>query len=756
MMKAKYLLALTGIVGTLSLSLTATAQKAATAPAKQPVDFVNPHIGNISHMLVPTYPTTHLPNSMMRVFPVRQDYTTNRLGGLPLIVTHHRSISSFNFYPYQGDETEIAVSKPLSYDQEKVTPYRYQVYLDELNMGVDFAPSHQSAVYNITFEKQGAPYLIFNCRRGQLRASANVLSGYQELGNHTSVYLYAETDVAPTKAGVPQQGGVNWNSAPAAAIALVYPAGTKKIGIRYGVSFISEEQAKKNLNREIHNYDVNAVAATGRRIWNEALGKIAVEGASDKETTVFYTSLYRTFERPICISEDGRYFSASDGKVHNDEGHPFSTDDWTWDTYRAAHPLRILINKGVENDILRSYILMAQQTGQNWMPTFPGVTGDEHGMNSNHGIASIADAYAKGLRGFDLAKAYEVCKGAIEDKSLLPWSNAVPSGELDEFYKKHGYFPALKPGEKETVPNVSKWEKRQPIAVTLGTSFDEWCLSQIAGDLGKTADAEHYLKASYNYRNVFNPKTGFFHPKDKDGNFIEPLDYRTSGGPGARDYYDENNGYIYRWDVQHNIGDLVNLVGGNKKFVAALEDMFNEPYPMSRWDFYAILPDHTGNVGMFSMANEPSFHIPYLYNYAGEPWRTQKRIRSLLDQWYRNDLMGVPGDEDGGGMTAFVVFSQLGFYPVTPGSPTYNIGSPSFPHVKMNVGNGKFFEIKAHNASFTNKYIQSAKLNGVVLNQPWFKHSDIANGGLLELEMGPVANKTWGANSPPPSAAPMP
>ncbi|MFD0793665.1 GH92 family glycosyl hydrolase [Mucilaginibacter litoreus] len=756
MIKTKLLITLCGFIGMFTITNATDTPKPKKVVSKDPVDYVNPYIGNISHMLVPTYPTTHLPNSMMRVFPVRDNYTTNYLGGLPLIVTHHRSESGFNFYPSQGNESKITPQQNLSYDQEKVTPYRYQVYLDELNVAIDFAPSHQSAVYQISFEKKGSPYLVFNCERGQIQAHGNIISGYKELGNKTRVYIYAVTDVAPAKAGVPGSTGVDWSIESGTAIALKYPDGTKNIGMRYGVSFISIDQAKNNLEREIKNYGVNAVATAGRKIWNDALGKIAVSGASDKETTVFYTSLYRTYERPVCISEDGRYFSASDGKVHNDGGHPFFTDDWLWDTYRAAHPLRILINRNVENNILRSYILMAQQTGQNWMPTFPGVSGDERGMNSNHGIASIADAWNKGLRGFDLAKAYEVSKGAIEDKSLIPWSHAVPAGELDKFYKEYGYFPALKPGDTETVAHVSRWEKRQPIAVTLGTSFDEWCLSQIAFDLGKTDEAKHYLRASYNYRNVFNPKTGFFHPKDKDGNFIEPLDYRTSGGPGARDYYDENNGYIYRWDVQHNIGDLVSLIGGKEKFVAALEDMFNEPYPMARWSFYNILPDHTGNVGMFSMANEPSFHIPYLYNYAGAPWRTQKRIRSLLDQWYRNDLMGVPGDEDGGGMTAFVVFSQMGFYPVTPGSPTYNIGSPCFPYMKMNLGNGKFFEIKAVNASFNNKYIQSAKLNGKVWNKPWFNHSDIINGGVLELVMGPFANKSWGVNSPPPSAAPMP
>ncbi len=204
--------------------------------------------------------------------------------------------------------------------------------------------------------------------------------------------------------------------------------------------------------------------------------------------------------------------------------------------------------------------------------------------------------------------------------------------------------------------------KNVTVAVTLGTCFDDWCLANIAQILGKKDDFEFFKKRSYNYRNLFNSETGFFHPKDIEGNFIQPLDYRFPDGPGARDYYDENNGWIYRWDVQHNIGDLVKLMEGNEKFVKNLDQTFREPLGKSKFDFYATLPDHTGNVGQFSMANEPSFHIPYLYNYAGQPWKTQKRIRQLLKYWFRNDLMGMPGDEDGGGMTAFIVFSAMGFY----------------------------------------------------------------------------------------------
>lgn len=728
-----------------------------------PIEYVNPYIGNISHLLVPTYPTIHLPNSMMRVYPERADFTGDRLGGLPLIVTGHRRSSSFNLSPFQGNEKELQPIIPLSYDQENLKPYRYQVYLDEQHVSVDFAPAKQSAVYNLSFEKGDAPaFIVFNSRNGELKWDGKSISGYQHVEaeeSDTKVYLYAEVDKAPEKVGALSEGTIQTGKSEVdginAAIALQFPSQVGNVGIRYGVSFIDEEQARKNLEREIKGFDVDAIAKVARDAWNEALGKIEINGGTDDDKQVFYTSLYRCFERPVCISEDGRYYSAYDGKVHDDEGSPFYVDDWIWDTYRGAHPLRLLLAADKEGYILNSYLLMAEQMGTNWMPTFPEVTGDSRRMNSNHGVAAIIDAYRKGVTHFDLAKAYDACRKAIEEKTLIPWSGK-PAGWLDDFYKEHGYIPALRPGEKETVANVSIWEKRQPVAVTLGTAYDQWCLSQIALELGKEEEANHYLKCSYNYRNLFNPETHFFHPKDKEGKFIYPLDYRYDGGLGARDYYDENNGYVYRWDVQHNIGDLVKLVGGNEAFSAALDSMFNTPMGMSKWQFYSFLPDHTGNVGMFSMANEPSMHVPYLYNYAGRPWLTQKRVRQLLNQWFRNDLMGVPGDEDGGGLASFVVFSQLGFYPVTPGMPCYNIGSPVFSHIKIKLSNGSVFEIKANNASTENKYIQSAKLNGKELNQPWFNHDDMANGGLLELEMGPKANKNWGTATPPPSAEAMP
>lgn len=722
----------------------------AGSTAKRPVDYVNPYIGNISHLLVPTYPTVHLPNSMLRVYPERENYTGNEIKGLPLIVTSHRGSSAFNLSPFQGDLKDVKSVISFGYDNEIIKPYYYEVDLDDYNINVRYAPSHQSGVYEINFnEPSTSPYFVFNTRNGEIKSEKNSISGFQRLDNNTKVYIYLETDIQPAKVGTHKSNGIDTNVKTTegnnAYFVLEFPKRTKQVKARYGVSFISVEQAKANLKREINTYSVDAVAQKGRDLWNQTLGKIKVEGEDETAKTIFYTSLYRTYERMICISEDGKYFSAYDGKVHSDKGTPFYTDDWIWDTYRATHPLRIIVEAEMESDMVNSYVVMTQQMEKPWMPNFPEVTGDSRRMNSNHGVAMVIDAYIKGLRGFDLEEAYNACKAAITEKTLAPWS-AKPAGVLDQFYKDHGYFPALAPGEPETAPEVHGWEKRQPIAVTLGTLYDEWCLSLIAKELGKTDDYNYFSKRSLNYHKVFNYETGFFHPKDKDGNFIQPFDYRYSSGIGAREAYDENNGWIYRWDLPHNIGDLVEMNGGKDKFVQHLEDMYNEPLGKGRPDFHHQFGDHTGNVGQFSMGNEPSMHIPYLYNYAGQPWRTQKRVHNLLKQWFRDDLMGIPGDEDGGGLTSFVVFSQLGFYPVTPGLPMYVIGTPAFKRATLNIGNNKIFEVVCQNYSPEHKFIQSAKLNGKTWNKSWFSHEELMQGGKLELVMGKHPNKQWASD----------
>ncbi|WP_407716364.1 GH92 family glycosyl hydrolase [Dysgonomonas capnocytophagoides] len=722
----------------------------ADVDSKMPVDYVNPYIGNISHLLVPTYPTIHLPNSMLRVYPERENYTGNKINGLPIIVTSHRGSSAFNLSPFQGDVSNLKKVIPFGYDNEIVKPYFYSVDLDDYGINADYAVSHQSAIYELSFTNSTLPpYLMLNSGNGEMSVDGNIVKGYQKLQNNTIVYLYLEIDRNPEDTGVISDNKFD-NSKKAsdgenACVALKFSKGVTKLKVRYGVSFISSEQAAKNLHREIKDYDLKSVESKGRRLWNETLGKIQVNGDDEDQKTIFYTSLYRTYERMICISEDGNYFSAYDGKVHNDNGIPFYTDDWIWDTYRDTHPLRIIIEPQMESAMINSYVAMTQQMPRPWMPNFPEVTGDSRRMNSNHGVAMVADAYVKGLRGFDLAEAYQACKAAITEKTLAPWSSK-PAGVLDRFFKDHGYFPSLAPGESETVSEVHGWERRQPVAVTLGTVYDEWCLAQIAKSLKKNDEYKYFSGRSLNYHKIFNTETKFFHPKDTFGNFMPDLDYRFPPGIGGRDAYDENTGFVYKWDVQHNIGDLVAMMGGKKAFVDELEKMYDTPLGKGRPDFYHIYADHTGNVGQFSMGNEPSMHVPYLYNYAGQPWRTQKRVRSLLKQWFRNDLMGIPGDEDGGGLTAFVVFSQIGFYPVTPGLPMYVIGSPVFRSVKLDIGNGKTFEVECVNYSPDNKYIQSASLNGKIWNKSWFSHDDLMKGGKLVFIMGKHPDKDWAAS----------
>ncbi len=687
----------------------------------QPVDCVNPYMGNISHLLVPTYPTVHRPNQMLRIYPAREDFTSDVMNGLPLAVTSHRGRSAFFLYPASG-EMKPGELRQYTYDSEKITPYSWTVRLCEPDTEVRFSPSDRGGIYEFEFSSDTCNSLTISTYGGHLKVGDGGVSGSQDIGGGTFLHIWAEFSPAPETFSPVDGGNVS-----------VSFGGDRNITLRYGISFIDEAQARRNMETETGGKGYADLCREGREMWNRELSKIEVFGGTDDERAVFYTSLYRTFERMININEYGRYWSPYDHAVHSLERDAY-TDDWIWDSYRAAHPLRTIIDTEKESDMIASFIRMTEESDRRWMPTFPEITGDSHRMNGNHAVAVVLDAYRKGIRGFDADSAYVFCRNALTEKSLLPWTRQPLTG-LDRFYQDSLYFPALSPGEHETCPGVNASEHRQAVAVTLAHSYDSWCLSELAGELGKEEDRKIFRKYSIAYRNLFNPATGFFHPKSADGKFIEPFDYRFSGGIGARDYYDENNGWTYRWDVQHDIPGLIELMGGAESFAAALDGMFREPMGLPKYEFYAKLPDQTGNVGQFTMANEPSLHIPYLYNWCGQPWKTQKRVRTLLRQWFRNDLMGMPGDEDGGGMSAFVVFSMMGFYPVTPGVPEYALGSPVFGRTVIHLENGRTFSVVAQNAAEDNIYVRSAKLNGRPLERPFISHRDIMDGGELVLEM---------------------
>ena len=705
------------------------------------VEYVDPTIGNVGILLEPTRPSVYLPNSMIRFYPIRADAMDDRITSFPLTISSHRMPELFSI---MAGENGAA-----TYDQEKTTPYYYSTRFDGTLIRTEFSPTERCGYFRFTFPRGEPALVLANRQPGALHVSGAVVSGEETTGD-LKAYVYGEFNgsAALREESAGDKGRV---------VATRRPAGQGPVVLefRYGISFISVEQARKNLVREIPDWNFERVKDAARVRWNQTLGQITVEGGTDEQRRVFYTALYRSFERMVNLSEDGQYYSGFDHKVHSDP-RPFYVDNWLWDTFRALEPLQTLLNPEMEADKIQSYVRMYQQAGI--MPTFALASGPYACMNGNHAAPWFADAWFKGVRNFDLETAYQGIRKRSLEVTLLPW-RLGPKGPLDDFYAAHGYMPALRPGEKETDPRVHPFEKRQPVPVTLENSFDDWNIAQLARVLNKPEDEKLFLGRAANYRNLFRTDKGMMWPKDAEGDWIEPLDPKFDGGMGGRDYYDENNGYTYTWDVQQDFDGLIALMGGTAKAEANLDQLFREPLGRSKYEFQAKFPDSTSMVGQFSMGNEPSFAIPYIYNRLGAPWKTQKRVRMLLESFFTDTLRGIPGDEDGGGMSAFVVFSMLGFYPVTPGIPVYDVGSPVFDKATIHLKNGNDFVIIAKNNSHDNKYVQSIRLNGQPLEQVWFRHADIVGGGTLELTMGDTPNYALGSNPasfPPASLAARP
>lgn len=714
--------------------------------------YVDPTIGNVVPFLVPTYPTFQLPNQMLRMFPLRKDYISDEISAFPLQVAMHRRPGFFQMKVGQGKvnnktwKTKMVIDPSL----EIFHPWLYSTYLINEDITVSFTPNKHSALYKLDFDKHdGQNNILFSGTKnlrgkytnGTLQMSDKIVYKTRGTKPETRImpifaYVRFENEqgdvVKPeqTKIGK-QKVELNFSS-----------ADSRTIYVRYGISYIDSKQAKENLTREINQDSFDNIAKNAHQAWKKVINQIAVDGGTTAEKRTFYTSLYRTYERMVDINEYGRYYSAYDGKVH-ESTQPFYVDDWTWDTYRAQHPLRTILNPEQEGDMLQSYVDMYSQSG--WMPTFPQVHGNHMCMNSYHSSPLFIDAYRKGIRNFDVEKAYLGMKKNLTQGTFIPWRQGIHKLAIDDFFHTKGYFPALHPGEKETIAMMDDFEKRQAVPVTLGVSYDFWCMTELAKEICKDQDVQTYGKYSSYYKNLWHPDSQLFIPKDNKGQWID-INPKSAGGPGYRDYYDENNGWTYAWDVQHDIPGLIQLLGGKKKAETRLDQLFREPLGMKKNLFYVNGSNSTGLVGQFSMGNEPSFHIPYLYNYFGAPWKTQRMTRRLLNLWFPDNLFGVPGDEDGGGMSAFVVFTAMGLYPATPGIPTYTITSPIFEKTSIQLNNGKKFTVEAPGASKRVKYIQQATLNGEVLDTPFVSHEQIMQGGILHLTLGELPNKAWGTS----------
>ncbi len=701
--------------------------------------YIDTDIGGVGILLQPTRPTVHLPNQMVRMYPMRNDYIDDQVSWFPMSIISHRQGELFGIKPVNGSITEESWNQKLAYDHdlENKSPWQYSAWLPVDEIQVDFAPGARSGMYRFEFNSIGFSLLFKTIQSGSFDINEDGdIEGTEEfMGMKAFVYGILQSSGEAGSDLLTKSPEENSPTIGHAWVIYENPS-QKTVLFKYGISFISIDQARQNLEREIPDWDFDALAKAGQGIWEKEIDQINVKGGTDAQRRTFYTALYRTKERMIDINEYGKYYSAYDHQVHESD-KPFYADDWVWDTYLAHHPLRMILYPDQEAEMLQSYALMYQQSG--WMPQFPITFGDNPAMNGFHSTIIFLDAWRKGIRGFDQELAYEGMRKNSTSATMLPWRNG-PTCSLDTFYYEHGFYPALHEGEIESVREVHGFEKRQSVAITLGHSNDDWALAQMARELGKEQDYELFLPKSQNYRNVYRTDKALMWPKDQSGNWID-IDPKFAGGPGGRDYYDENNAYTYAWQVQHDVPGLIELMGGKAQFEKNLDQLFREDLGRSKYQFFAKFPDATGIVGQFNMGNEPGFHIPYLFNFTESPWKTQQKIRFLLDTWYPDNMFGIPGDEDGGGMTAFVVFSMMGFYPITPGIPWYTIGSPVFEEVTIDLPNGKTFTVLAQGSSDENKYIQSAEFNGKSMEIPWFSHEDLINGGTLKLVMGPKPNK---------------
>jgi predicted alpha-1,2-mannosidase len=566
-----------------------------TNESKDPVDYVNPNIGGHPPLLQPTVPLVSLPNSMMRIHRLPGGYQAEKINGFPFILCGHRNGTAGLLMPTAGKISTDRRTWQSYYDHdyEKCTPYYYSVWLEDPDVNLEFAVAEKSSFYQIAWNRNEQKNLMLSVTAtGSINViDNNTVEGYELYNNKVKVFFYISSEKSFTTD--PELNAKTDVARPSMSLIFDVPV-KEKVGVKMGVSFVDAEQAKRNLEKEIPDWNFESLKTSGKERWNTELGRIKVKGGTADQKTVFYTALYRTYERMVNISEDGRYYSGFDDSIHNDNDTLFYVDDWMWDTYRAAHPLHAMLNPDLEGVKIQSYVRMYEQSG--WMPSFPILFGDNPCMNGHHSAAIIADAYFKGIRNFDVDKAYEGLRKNAMEATMLPWRNG-PMCSLDTFYLEKGYYPALSIGEKETVAMVHPFEKRQSVAITLGHSYDDWCLAQLAKALNKKDDYEYFLKRSSNFRNLFNSETGFFAPRTADGSWVKDFDPKLSGGMGNRDYYDENNGWTYLWDVQHDIAGLISLLEGRDKFIRKLDQLFIEGLGMSKYAYLAQFPDATGQVG---------------------------------------------------------------------------------------------------------------------------------------------------------------
>ena len=481
---------------------------------------------------------------------------------------------------------------------------------------------------------------------------------------------------------------------------------------KVAVSSVSIDNAKENLGTG--GFDFDKTKTDAENLWNTALASFEVETPTDSLKTIFYTALYHAQLAPVTFSDtNGQFRMENDSIVKADNYTAYSTLS-LWDTFRAEHPLLTMIAPDRVSDMVNS--MLAYYEVRDILPVWTLYGNETNTMTGYHSIPVIVEAYKKGIRGFDAEKAYEAMKTTMmQDERGL------------DAYKKYGYIPYSMLDESVTI--------------TLEYAYDDWCVAQMAKALGKEEDYQYFSERSKAYQHLFDKDSGFMRGKSIAGtSWNEPFDPKHSNHREQTDYT-EGNAWQHSWFVPHAVNNLIKSHGGNDIFTKRLEQLFTESSEITGDNISA---DITGLIGQYAHGNEPSHHIAYMFNHANQPWRTQYWARHIMDTQYNTTPNGLSGNEDCGQMSAWYVLSSVGLYPMNPASGDYEIGTPIFEKVSINLPNKKSFIIEAENVSDKNFYIQSATLNGEAFNSTAISHDMILKGGTLHFVMGPKPNTQWG------------
>ncbi len=713
-----------------------------TLAQKAPADYVNTFIGTGGHGH--TYPGATLPFGMVQLSPDTRlegwdgcsgyHYDDNYIYGFShthLNGTGVPDLCDFLFMPTigetrwnNGSDGKPGYGSRFKHSSENSEPGYYKVFLDDYAITAELTATTRVGMHCYTFPANIKSNILVDLfhRDEVLESSIKVISNTQIEGFRRSrswaenqyVYFVAEFSKPFSSYEIAvdnkTQPGITSAENKKNIKAIFHFNTTKgeKIYVKVGISAVNEKGAGLNLNTEIPDWNFEKVRSDAKTAWNKELSKIEVEGGTDQQKTVFYTALYHTMVNPNTYMDVDGFYRGSDLKVHRDNSFTNYTVFSLWDTYRAFHPLMTIIDQKRTLDYIKTFLTQFDQSGL--LPVWELDANETFCMIGYHSVPVIVDAYLKGIRGFDTEKAFEAMH-----KSATREGN-IGLKALDQ----KGY--------------IASEDESESVSKTLEYAYDDWCIAQFARSIGKNDEYKYFIKRGQNYKNMFDASTGFMRARSNGGWFnpFDPFEVNFN--------YTEANSWQYSFSAVQDMDGFLQLLGEKQNLAKKLDQIFSASSKTSGRD----QSDITGLIGQYAHGNEPSHHIAYLYPFAGQPWKTQKLVHQIMNTLYHNNPDGLTGNEDCGQMSAWAVMSAMGFYPVTPGTNKYVIGTPWFNKVTINLENGNKFSIKTKGISANNFYIQSATLNGKRYDASFIKHEDIMNGGELSFTMGSQPNKKWG------------